>query len=88
MVSRYLIPFWSYLYASAGVFFRTEYNNKVLLNPNIIKNVIKFAILNAVGILTPLYDEKFTIVESKTTTAANTTVKINEVFLLSVKLVK
>jgi hypothetical protein len=59
------------LCVSAAVLLRTEYNNEVLLKPNTTEKIIKIATFNAVGILTPLYEEKSTIVESNTTIAAN-----------------
>jgi len=59
----------------------------VLLAANIIENMIKIPALTDVEASTPLYEEKPTMVESKTTTAVKTSMKINEFFLLREKLV-
>jgi hypothetical protein len=59
----------------------------VLLATNIMEKMTKIAMFNQVGSLTPLYEEKSTIIESNTTMVMKTTMKISEVFLLSVKLV-
>jgi len=66
--------------------FLTEFSSVVLLATKIIERMIKIAVLTEIEASTPLYEEKSTIVESKTTTAVKTSIKINELFLLSVKL--
>lgn len=65
--------------------FLTEFS-VLLLAAKIIERMIKIAVLTEIEASTPLYEEKSTIVESKTTTAVKTSIKINELFLLSVKL--
>jgi hypothetical protein len=57
----------------------------VLLATNIMEKMTKIAMFNQVGSLTPLYEEKSTIVESNTTMVVKIKIKISEVFLLSVK---
>jgi hypothetical protein len=54
---------------------------------NIIEKIMKIVVLSDVEASTPLYEEKFTMVESKTTMTVNTSMKINELFLLRDKLV-
>ncbi|MFZ0221680.1 MAG: hypothetical protein WAM42_08305 [Candidatus Nitrosopolaris sp.] len=66
--------------------FLTEINSAVLLVTNIIEKMIKIAVLTEIEASSPLYEEKTTMVESKTTTAVKTSMKINELFLLSDKL--
>jgi len=62
--------------------FLTELNSIVLVATKIIEKIIKIAVLTDVEASTPLYEEKFIMVESITTTAVNTSIKINELFLL------
>jgi hypothetical protein len=57
----------------------------VLLATNIMEKTTKIAMCNQVGGLTPLYEEKSTIVESKTTTVVKIKMKVSEAFLFSVK---
>jgi hypothetical protein len=58
----------------------------VLLATNIIEKMTKIAVFTENEASTPLYEEKSTMVESNTTTAVKTKMKINEVFLFSDKL--
>jgi hypothetical protein len=50
-----------------------------------MEKMTKIAMFNQVGSLTPLYEEKSTIVESNATMVVKIKIKISEVFLLSVK---
>ena len=70
----------------AYVDFLTEFINIVLLATNIIEKMIKIAMFTEVGASTPLYEEKSTMVESINTRPVKIKMKINEVFLLRVKL--
>jgi hypothetical protein len=67
------------------ILFLTEFSSMVLLATNIMEKMTKIAMFNQVGSLTPLYEEKATIVESNTTMVVKIKIKISEVFLLSVK---
>jgi len=58
----------------------------VLLAANIIEKITKIAVFIGMEASTPLYEEKSATVESKTTTAVKTSMKINELFLVSDKL--
>jgi hypothetical protein len=49
--------------------------------------MIKITVFPEAEVSTPLYEEKSTMLESITTTAVKTNMKINELFLLSNKLV-
>jgi len=52
-----------------------------LLIRNIMEKIIKIATFSHIGILTPLYEENFTIVESNTITVVKIKTKISEFFL-------
>ena len=57
----------------------------VLLATNIMEKMTKIAMFNQVGCLTPLYDEKSTIIESNTIMVVKIKIRISDVFLASVK---
>lgn len=48
-----------------------------------LEKITKTAMFNQVGILTPLYVENSTIIESNTASAVKTKMKISAVFLLN-----
>jgi hypothetical protein len=76
------------LYACVEILFLTEFISIVLLATNIIEKMIKIATFNQVGSLTPLYEEKSTIVESNTTMAVKIKMKISDFFLVRFKLMR
>jgi hypothetical protein len=60
----------------------------VLLVKNIIEKMTNIVTFNHIGILSPLYVENFTIIESNTRTIVNIKTKISEFFLDRFKLVR
>lgn len=68
---------------SARIDFLAETNSAVLLATNITEKMIKIVVLTEIDASTPLYEEKSIMLESSTTTAVKTSMKINELFLLS-----
>ena len=76
------------MYAYVKILFLTEFISSVLLATNIIEKIIKIATFSQVGSLTPLYEEKSTIVESNTTMAVKIKMKISDFFLVRFKLMR
>lgn len=71
---------------SACIDFLAETNSAVLLATNISEKMIKIIVFIEIDASTPLYEEKSIMLESSTTTAVKTSMKIKELFLLSDKL--
>ena len=59
---KYLRPRGAGLYVSVNILFLKEFSSMVLLATNIMEKMIKIAMFNQVPNLTPLYEEKSTIV--------------------------
>jgi hypothetical protein len=66
-----------------SVNFQAEFINKILLIINKIKKIRIMTIFDQIGKLSPVYDEKSTTVESKTTTTVKIKTKARELFLVS-----
>jgi hypothetical protein len=69
------------------ILFRTEFSNSVVLAVNIVEKMTKITMFDDDEASAPLYEENSTIVESITTTVVKIKMKMNEVFLLRVKVV-
>jgi hypothetical protein len=75
------------LYAYLDILFLTEFSNVVLLVTNIMEKMTKIAKFNWLEGWTPLYEENFTMVESKITMPVKIKIKISEFFLVRFKVV-
>jgi hypothetical protein len=66
------------VYSCVDIILLTELSNMVLVVTNIMENITKIAMFNHVGDLTPLYEEKSTIVESDIITVMKIKMNISE----------
>jgi hypothetical protein len=92
-ISVVVIVAWKYLRASGGVglyawldiISLTEFTSMKLAATNIMEKMTKIAKFNDVEGSTPLYEENFTIDESKTAMPVKINMKIIEFFLVRFK---
>ncbi len=93
-MSVMVIIAWKYLRANGGgdgldewlgILFLTEYTNMALIAANIMKKMTKIEEFTWTGSSVPLYEENFTIVESKTTIPVKIKMKRSEFFLVRFK---
>jgi hypothetical protein len=67
------------------ILFLTEFINIVPVATNITEKMTKIAKFNSLEGWTPLYEENFTMVESKTTIPVKIKITISEFFLVRLK---
>jgi len=70
------------LLGGLDMLFLTEFINMTLIVTNIMEKMTKIATFNWTGNSAALYEENFTMVESKTTIPVKIKMKISEFFLV------
>lgn len=73
------------LFAYLEITILAELRSNAPVATNNRKKIIKIVVFSQIGGLIPLYDEKSTIVESKTNTMVKTNAKTNEFFFVRLR---